>query len=234
MLLLVSPAADLTSRLHTSATRVRQRCGYLKACPVYYRAAEVNASAASWDASDASHQALLAKHHEAAKASCSTAHSERLSSGGWCLGAPMSFKALPRNESYGLPRHHKEADGIVVAALAALLSPARSAGAALAPLTGTEVPESSMASMPTVGMSLLDFGAGVGQYGHALRSLGHGDRWRGYDGAGNVEQAITGGLECWEGGRPHTQPSAILEAQQSTLSHASVGRRRGDSCVGST
>ncbi len=158
----------------------RQRCGYLKACPVQYRVAEVNASAAEWDPTNAAHQALLATQHKAAKAACGR-RSERLSSGGWCLGASVGVKTLPRNQSYGLPRHHKEADGIVVAALTALLSQ---------------------------GMSLLDFGAGVGQYGHALRSLDSRYRWRGYDGAGNVEQATNGFVSWFDLTLPLSLPRA--------------------------
>ena len=43
-------------------------------------------------------------------------------------------------------------------------------------------------------MSVVDFGAGVGQYGHALRSRFPRARvhWRGYDGAGDVEEYTQG------------------------------------------
>ena len=44
-------------------------------------------------------------------------------------------------------------------------------------------------------LSLNDFGAGVGQYGHALRSKDAGHRWHGFDGAGNVGE-VTSNMVC--------------------------------------
>lgn len=41
-------------------------------------------------------------------------------------------------------------------------------------------------------LSVLDLGAGVGQYGHALLSLRPHTRWMGFDGAGNVEEMSNG------------------------------------------
>ena len=45
-------------------------------------------------------------------------------------------------------------------------------------------------------LSFNDFGAGVGQYGHALLSKDPGFLWRGFDGAGNIE-AVTDGFVDW-------------------------------------
>ena len=49
-----------------------------------------------------------------------------------------------------------------------------------------------MASPGAPRPSILDLGAGVGQYGHALRSLDSGTRWMGFDGSGNVEEMSDG------------------------------------------
>ena len=71
-----------------------------------------------------------------------------------------------------VPAHHQPADGRVAAILAKLLHP-----------SGEEF------------LSLNDFGAGVGQYGHALRSKDAGHRWHGFDGAGNVGE-VTSNMVC--------------------------------------
>ena len=40
--------------------------------------------------------------------------------------------------------------------------------------------------------SICDLGAGVGEYGHAFKAIDQRIAWRGYDGAGNVEQYTRG------------------------------------------
>ena len=78
---------------------------------------------------------------------------------------------LPGGHDYLLADPHVEADAIIVDVLQRLLRP---------PPGGAPA-------------SVLDLGAGIGQYGHALLSAEPSARWRGFDGAGNVE-AATGGF----------------------------------------
>ena len=66
-----------------------------------------------------------------------------------------------------LPPAHFEADAGIVDTLRALSRSSRAAGGS---------------------GSINDFGAGVGQYGHALRAAESEFPWRGWDGAGNIEQ----------------------------------------------
>ena len=82
--------------------------------------------------------------------------------------------SLANGQSYTLPKPHVAADKPIVAYLDRLLR-------------GSEGPSF---------LSVADFGAGVGQYGHALRSIDARHRWTGYDGAGNIEEA-TGGYVGW-------------------------------------
>ena len=53
-------------------------------------------------------------------------------------------------------------------------------------------------AQPHVYDSLNDFGAGVGQYGHALRAVDMHIRWRGWDGAGNVAQWSRGFVQWFD------------------------------------
>ena len=152
-----------------------QGCGLLTDCAAQYTLAQVNSSAASWDEFNASHATLLASRHAAARALCEQRRS-RLSSGAWCLARPEAGAAgvqtvsLPGGHDYLLADPHVAADAIIVDVLLRLLRP--------------------QASQST---SVLDLGAGLGQYGHALLSAEPGVRWRGFDGAGNVEE-VTGGF----------------------------------------
>lgn len=149
-----------------------QGCGLLTDCAAQYTLAEVNSSAASWDEFNASHAALLASRHVAARALCEQ-RGTRLPSGAWCLARPEAGASSVRTVSlsgghnYLLADPHVEADAIIVDVLLRLL----------------RVPHRT---------SVLDLGAGLGQYGHALLSANPAVRWRGFDGAGNVEEATDG------------------------------------------
>lgn len=96
-------------------------------------------------------------HRTAAAACASTGDFKSLQSGGWCLRPDAHLKA-------GIIGH-LPAKTEVVAALDALLK-----GDGTAPR-----------------FSLGDFGAGIGQYGHALKALDPRHTYRGFDGAGNIE-----------------------------------------------
>jgi hypothetical protein len=147
-----------------------------KDCPREYSLAEVNASAARWRPDDASNAAVMERKHQDAKAQCHAARERGVAeSGGWCLNSTLlartsnNWVLLPHNMSYRLPRKHFAADSNVLAALDRLLSPTAAHGR----------------------LSLIDFGAGIGQYARGL--LGRSHIVRPYDGAGDVEE-FTGGL----------------------------------------
>ena len=94
-----------------------------------------------------------------------------LESGGWCLASGRKHRkrtrvSLANGQSYLLPGGHYAADSTVVAALDRLLRPHQSDSAY---------------------HSILDVGAGVGQYGHALLALDPHHRYFGFDGAGDIE-----------------------------------------------
>ena len=118
---------------------------------------------------------LLQTRHEAARALCGSAHSrlQTLRSGGWCLvrmvrdrlfGAEWEF-TFGRGGRYRLPASHVPADILLLDGLRNLTDGCRH--------------------------SVLDLGAGVGQYGHELQA-DCGLRWRGYDGAGDIEEYTRG------------------------------------------
>ncbi|KAL3893639.1 MAG: hypothetical protein SGPRY_014092, partial [Prymnesium sp.] len=162
-----------------------RRCGYVYDCPRNYSLAQLNASLslpppsptlaslerraiATCDLRSAS----LSKCRQQTSTSC-----QNLKHGGWCLEhGGTTLIHLPSDHSYLIPRHHVPADGIIVAMLAALLR--------------GEI--SGSCKSGTALLSISDFGAGVGQYGHALLSLYSDLRWRGYDGAGNVRSFTNG------------------------------------------
>ena len=150
-----------------------QGCGLLVDCPANYSLEEVKESAARWDGSNASHTALQAERHSAARSACGRKRVARLRSGGWCLaalkpgGAGVRSVHLPGGHDYLLAEPHAQADAIILDVLLQLLKPQADGSRA----------------------SVLDLGAGLGQYGHALLSADSRVAWHGYDGAGNVEEA---------------------------------------------
>ncbi len=162
-----------------SASASVASCGFSVDCPANYSLEDVNRSATQWDPTDSVWQRGFDREHAAAEAACAlsltgsmTGHTG-LPNGGYCLHAaipPRPNITLPGGRSYRQPLEYMyAADGIIVAALLELLSPGR---------------------------SVSDFGAGVGEYGHALISVDPTVRWFGYDGAGNVE-AWTNGFVRW-------------------------------------
>lgn len=150
-------------------------CGFHTDCEASYRPEDINSSAAAWFTCNSTAQSLYrARSVRAADACTATA-----STGAYCLphlelGAQPRVASgfvrrveLPHNQSYLLPYDepspkmgvtHYEADGRVVGALAELANTYRH------------------------GIFLNDFGAGVGQYGHALLAMRPNTKYLGYDG----------------------------------------------------
>lgn len=85
-----------------------------------------------------------------------------LESGHATLRAGAKQVGVPNGHSYWVPRYHVSADPGIVRYLVSMVD---------------ENPE----------VTINDFGAGVGQYGHELMGARPKAKYLGYDGAGNVE-----------------------------------------------
>ena len=154
------------------------RCGFSRDCSwANYSLAAVNTSAAMWDPFNATLLDLFRLRQQEASAACAGSTRTNMARGGYCLHdtRPPNIVSLTGGRTYRSAREYPyRADATIVRQLELLLR--RGNGEHL---------------------SLNDFGAGVGEYGHALQSLyTHRVRWRGYDGAGNVED-FTGGFVRW-------------------------------------
>lgn len=120
---------------------------------------------------------MLAERQRLASAKCENTTAKQIASGGWCLryrpqlhhGSHSGGPIRIGKETLELPTYHYPPDALIVAVLAALLT--------------NKIPSLALDRL----QSIIDFGAGVGQYGHALKSINPAIDWRGYDGAGNVE-----------------------------------------------
>ena len=176
--------------------RARGPCGFHSECPRKYSLLEVNRSAALWDPAHSRDLDVLKERHDIARRACrdsgrTAANAFRrngndtgqLQTGGWCLEPPsnksdaFSSVALSGGGRYYLPKPHVAADSVIVDYLSRILR------------LCNDPPTCSSLTF----LSIVDLGAGVGQYGHALRSRDPRYAWRGYDGAGNIEK-ITHGL----------------------------------------
>lgn len=142
-------------------------CGFTTDCPLDYKIADVNEMAKRQQVANAADAKKLQKIHDQALAACHDANSIN-EHGGWCYRPGNLVKAGKDSDiDYNLPPNHVQADAGFVSFLAknVLLKDDGSCCA-----------------------SLTDFGAGVGQFGHALRALLPNLEYHGYDGAGNVEE----------------------------------------------
>lgn len=158
--------------------------------PAAYTSEEVNESASLWGAPHthpiafAAAQALQQQHTASVKFCADEVPGKLISTGAWCLthrvaGARGVLRFPGRSISYPIPAHHQPASPRIVHALSRLLH------------TGETMGDGTSSYL-----ALNDFGAGVGQYGAALKAIEPSIAWRGYDGAGNVE-AWTNGTVGW-------------------------------------
>ena len=187
-------------------------CGFRQDCTRNYTAADIEASASLWDPSSAD-MWRLRRLRAAAQEACSHSHvaleastlvgngSGTMATGGWCLALrqpnqttidPHSMVNLPGGHSYYLPAPHVAADSTIVDFLATTLH------------TCQDPPACRQNSF----LSVNDFGAGVGQYGHALLGRDPGYRWLGYDNAGNVEAVTDGFVAFFDLTTPLSLPRA--------------------------
>lgn len=136
--------------------------------------ADIAKSADLWKANDTAAAALLASRHRYAQETCDTAKGKQtLQTGGWCLqkmvrdrlfGNERTVNTSDGAMTYRLPASHVPADLVLVDGILNITDGCR--------------------------LSVNDFGAGVGQYGHEIQR--QGCRWTGYDGAGDVEMYTNG------------------------------------------
>lgn len=173
-------------------TPEQQRCTGAIECKQHYSLKLINCSAGG-TADRLTNATALRTQHARAKAACET-RSSALPSGGWCLtprvgqgrdcsggqydtGCMVRVRASSSHgvsSSYFLPRMHFVPDGRVLALIDRLLRPDP--------------------AWPRP--SLVDIGAGVGQFCSSLLGIDSRRDCRSYDGAGNV-QAITGDHVKW-------------------------------------
>jgi hypothetical protein len=148
-----------------SVERDEQPC-YSKDCPPTYIIADIEACANRWDPFNVSDSQALGHLKRKSMHSCLEVK-QTTTTGGWCLqNEKTRIVELPNNQSYRLPiPQHVEADDLIVEQLNLLL----------------KQPDGKY-------LTLIDFGAGVGQYGHALLAMDQKHRYTGYDGAGDVEK----------------------------------------------
>ena len=171
-----------------------------------YTAEEVNASSHVWSlnatelgSSHGIHTSL--REHAQAELACAQRDStivransdtkSYLSSGAWCLpegNGTGSLVELPNGQSYMIPKVHAMADAVILPFLNRLLRGCTPIAAAKA--------ENEVRCDKPPRHSIIDLGAGVGQYGHSLQSIDSTHNYRGYDGAGNVER-FTSGFVRW-------------------------------------
>jgi len=172
----VEPAGNTS---HKAAEELRDpdlslpgKCGFNAECPRDYNLTEVNSTT---DPSQVENNTeTLARLHDTQRKACEASADEKnaiLETGGWCYDIPKSqvvnVNGTNVDMDYRLPLHHVVADEVLVSTLS----------------------ESVLLKEDgSCCHSLTDLGAGVGQYGHALRARLPKLEYYGYDGAGNVEE----------------------------------------------
>jgi len=153
-------------------------CGFNPECPMEYSIDDVKNRASTAIEQKDENGAKLEEVHVSSRKACLASRdqsSEVLEDGGWCYDSTVA--TLVQNtdglidKEYLLPQNHIVADEVIVSVLAEKVL-LREDGSCC--------------------YSLTDLGAGVGQFGHALRSKLPELEYHGYDGAGNVEEFTQG------------------------------------------
>ena len=190
----------------TTRTPAAWLCGMETDCPRNYSPHDINISASQWNPFAVEPRRKLNQRRKEAMSQC-TQQRELTTTGGWCLEKGRTVY-LPHNESYMLPRNHVPADEGLSDVLLSILSPKVSClrrksftrklkKKSKDTSVSKEADEDDCASFGLARKtSVNDFGAGVGQYGHRLRSEDPDLLWTAYDGAGNVEE-YTDGFVTW-------------------------------------
>jgi len=151
-----------------------EKCGFDTDCPMNYDLSMVNQTAtrAHEEPEKERNAKQLQARHDKARAFCQSDSSAILENGGWCYNTATATKITnSTDQEFMLPEHHKVADPSFAAALGDTI---------------LKKPDGS-------GLyTLTDLGAGIGQFGHALRNRLPGLEYHGYDGGGNVEEFTHG------------------------------------------
>jgi len=171
---------------HIESTRRLQACGTPSGgeCERDYRLDLVKKSAAEHEVFDPILRQDNARARHLAQSKCKRGPGEILQEGGWCLlRAGARLVELPNGHSYWYPRHHLSADPGILRYLVSMVD---------------ENPE----------VTINDFGAGVGQYGHELMAARPKAKYLGYDGAGNVEHWTHQFLQWFDLTKPQALPKA--------------------------
>ena len=183
----------------TNLNRITSTCGLWRDCTPAYKLSDINASIFLWDPYSTEIRMSLNAAHRKAQQECLTvgnvlnrSTAPVRSSGAYCYAEPSVKVTIRGEHSYRQPACYRYvADAVVVAELAALLVRRRMNDDDNRDLIG-------LGEQRNVYLSLNDFGAGVGQYGHALHALDPRIRWRGWDGAGNVAKWTEGFVEWFD------------------------------------
>lgn len=153
-----------------SCVAQEEPCGFSYECPLNYTIASVNASAALSSVSVDDNVIALSKIHEKQRNAC-LAGADILEEGGWCYDATGSRQVMAVegkiDKDYLLPPFHVREDDYLVSVLAEKVL---------------------LKEDGSCCHSITDLGAGVGQYGHALKARHSNLVYLAYDGAGNVEE----------------------------------------------
>ena len=210
-LLRLAGGAEYATELQWEAAQP-DKCGFSKDCVRTYNASSVLLHQPA-EVHDHSHlpqpdfsrdgwRNKLRKQHAQARQRCQKAgDSNQIDTvtGGWCLvpKTPQEIEHLPHNMSYSVARDHAAADYGVLQELRALLAEGGvAAGAAGDGASNADSSSGRSVSPPPQGphggqdvgpsryASLIDFGAGQGQYARALLAEDPRYRVRSFDGAG--------------------------------------------------
>lgn len=167
-------------------------CGYHFDCPLDYSLDKVaNTALQLHDGPEAeSPTAIRDDEHSRVRKVCEEQvragrTDEGVDSGAWCYSKKTATLQPGRvgvaDVDFWIPEHHVAPDSAIIEVLTKHILP-RADGSCC--------------------YSITDFGAGVGQYGHALKSLLPKLEYHGYDGAGNVEEFTHGFLQWGDVAKP--------------------------------
>jgi len=153
-------------QVQTQEIEIVSECGWDLDCPLDYSLEDIKKDALL--EGTAMDELALQQAQARAREACGDGTAGINQHGGWCYDSAKATEQPGGDETdmaYKVPANHVSASPVLTEVVADVL---RKAGGSL--------------------YSVSDFGAGVGQMGHALRAKLPNLDYRGYDGAGNVEE----------------------------------------------
>ena len=204
--------SSCTNQLLAFGRRPKRNCTGRTECLRLYDSHLIDCSANEFYCNTTEAAGHLQRAHWQQRMACS--NGGVLSSGGWCLSSRGHHRSCHgyagtarhsdciftlthrtpegMTRSYYNPRNHVYPDERIGAMLSRLLSHDDSSG--------------------RHHLTVKDFGAGVGEYGHLLLAYDRRHRWAGFDGAGNVEEVADGFVDWFDLSRPLLSPVSELAA----------------------